>query len=305
MYEGEDHVASTLLNDASKGPGIQGYAAQNALDSTNEGYRQGIMMGYGGEAGGYAGYAQAASGLVGSIINSNAQRDANQKNYEMQKEFAQNGIRWRMADAMAAGIHPLVAMGAQTHSPSPSYVADNNVGNAVSNMGQDISRAVAATQSNDEREYTKLMSTLALQNAQLRNDLLRSQIARMGPGQTGPGMPVQDIPLRRTMSTPGKPDQEVGSVADYGYADIPGGGKTPIPSKDIKERIEDNWVQETLHGIRNNLMPNIVPSSHTPSDPLPKGQRWKWDHSRQGYFPFNQAKYDSDVKKRYYKSGRY
>ena len=40
--------------------------------------------------------------------------------YQNQKEFAQHGLRWKVEDAKQAGINPLVALGASTHSPSAS-----------------------------------------------------------------------------------------------------------------------------------------------------------------------------------------
>jgi len=42
------------------------------------------------------------------------------QNIQLQKDFAQHGIRWRVEDAKAAGIHPLAAVGAAGASYSPS-----------------------------------------------------------------------------------------------------------------------------------------------------------------------------------------
>ena len=38
-------------------------------------------------------------------------REQFDRNEALQREFAQNGIRWRAADARAAGLHPLAALG--------------------------------------------------------------------------------------------------------------------------------------------------------------------------------------------------
>lgn len=70
----------------------------------------------------------------------NAQNIANQ-NIALQKEFAQSGIQWKVEDAKKAGIHPLFALGANTHSFSPVSVGSNYQG-AFSDMGADISRAI-------------------------------------------------------------------------------------------------------------------------------------------------------------------
>ena len=89
-----------------------------------------------------------ASG-IGSIIGagqSAANAEAiNQANYEHQKEFAQNGIRWKVADAKAAGLHPLAALGAQTSSYTPSaVVGDSPDFSFLRDIGQDVGRAIDA-----------------------------------------------------------------------------------------------------------------------------------------------------------------
>lgn len=100
----------------------------------------------------------AGGNLLGGLLGSS---DAH-KNRRMQKEFAQYGIRWRVEDAKAAGLHPLYALGAQipsfspVHSEAPAQLAE---------MGQNIGRAVQATQTAAER-----------QRSQLELELLKSQV---------------------------------------------------------------------------------------------------------------------------------
>ena len=125
-----------------------------------------------------------ASG-IGSIIGSNnsaASAEAiNQANYEHQKEFAQNGIRWKVADAKAAGLHPLAALGAQTSGYTPSAV----VGDApdfsfLRDIGQDIGRAVDAKSTAAERAANKAKidqgADLELEGKALDNDYKRALI---------------------------------------------------------------------------------------------------------------------------------
>lgn len=100
------------------------------------------------------------------------------ENREQQREFAQHGIRWRVADAQAAGIHPLYAMGAPTISPAGAQVG--GAVNAIAGMGQDISRAMNATRTSDERvsAFNQSVQELTVQKMGLENELLASQIAR-------------------------------------------------------------------------------------------------------------------------------
>lgn len=140
------------------------------------------------------------------------------QNYQNQKEFAQHGIQWKADDARAAGLHPLVGMGANTMSFSPASVGGEGQAwkseASFQNMGQDLSRAAKAMASANEREEVdnEQARKLSLEKAGLENDILRadlvSKVARTGPraAQLGPPMPVSDrIPLprpgpRRTVS---------------------------------------------------------------------------------------------------------
>lgn len=96
----------------------------------------------------------AAGSLLGGSMSAQNQAAIAQQNYEHQKEFAQNGIRWKVADAKAAGIHPLYGLGASTSSYSPvsGYGGDFGVGEAASQFGQGIGRAVEAGMTKEERQ---------------------------------------------------------------------------------------------------------------------------------------------------------
>nr|DAW32782.1 MAG TPA: minor capsid protein [Microviridae sp.] len=93
----------------------------------------------------------AGAGLLGGMMSASASKSAARKQVELQREFAQNGIRWKVADAKAAGLHPLAALGAQTTSYQPVSVGDTSMGSALSEMGQNISRSIDATLTRQER----------------------------------------------------------------------------------------------------------------------------------------------------------
>lgn len=139
--------------------------------------------------------------VVGGITGSNAAQANNEAqlkiaadNIALQKEFAQNGIRWKVADAQAAGLHPLAAMGASTTSFTPVSATfqqpDNSwigkAGAQFGQAGQDISRAIKATQTADER-MDSTARVLQLNRMGLENELLRAQINKTN--QVGPPMP--------------------------------------------------------------------------------------------------------------------
>lgn len=96
-----------------------------------------------------------------------------QKNYDMQKEFAQHGVQWRTKDAQAAGLHPLFAMqggGAAASptvaigtSPAPSFKPSGGL------PGQDLSRAAKAEMTEEQYRMQELQE-MVLQSQIHQND---------------------------------------------------------------------------------------------------------------------------------------
>lgn len=246
----------------------------------------------------------AGANIIGGLFGMNSQEDANEamKNnvsaqMQMQEQFAKNGIKWKVQDAKNAGIHPLYALGASTPTYTPVSLtqdASNPMGNAIAAAGQDLSRAIHSTRSQSERTeaVASTQAALQLKNMDLQNELLSAQIAKLrtttqspampigqryaipGQGQTATGPLVTDQPLKRTIWDPSNPSIEPGSTTDIGYLNTPGGGYFPVPSTDAKEKIEDNWWQESAHFLRNNIFPAISPYFNNPPYPAPKNSAW-------------------------------
>lgn len=168
-----------------------------------------------------------ASGLLGSKSTS----DANEDNIKLQKEFAKNAVQWKTADALKAGIHPLYALGAPTMSFSPSSVGDSSLPNALSNMGQEVSRAIDAGGTVEDRAIRKL----TLERGGLENEKLKTEIAlarsQLGPGSPvgantlipGQGNAVSIIPGRKSSLPPGVADAQVAENKFGEMTDIPYG----------------------------------------------------------------------------------
>lgn len=121
----------------------------------------------------------------------------------LQREFAQNGVRWRVEDAKAAGLHPVFALGGSgaTFTPSASSVSFEGRGEGlargVAQAGQDISRAVMAQETPGERELRR--AQLRLLNAQAGESDARAALAwnqamrDYQSQQGGPGMPSSAV----------------------------------------------------------------------------------------------------------------
>lgn len=254
-----------------------------------------------------SGLGNVAAGFLGRSASKEATaatREMAEKNIAMQKEFAQNGIQWKVADAKAAGIHPVYAMGGSGASFSPvsaTFTPDTSMANAMSRAGQDIGRAVNATQNAATRTdaVTQAATAIQLEGAKLDNDIKRaelaSRVARLNQ-QSNPPMPVnqrylvpgqaqtatadlvKSEPMKQTPSDPRMPHGEPGANPDAGYLRT-SGGLFPVPGEKAKERIEDNWYQETAHFVRNNLLPMIAPAFNDPPKgvPLKEGHAWVYD----------------------------
>lgn len=231
-----------------------------------------------------------AVGGIASAILGDKQAKRQEAN---QREFAQQGIRWKVADAKAAGIHPLYALGANTATYSPV-----TVGTDLASVGQNLGRAMDATRTGTERidAYSKTVQELQLKRMGLENELLASQIANIrqaggnppfpgattlieGQAQSGP---VSDGPLKRTGMSPAQPQSESGAISDVGYARTKT-GFAPVPSKDVKERIEDNLIQEVMWSLRNNVLPSLGSNQSPPPVKLPDGTTWWFNPARQEY----------------------
>lgn len=198
-----------------------------------------------------ASLVSTVGGLFSGFMNRDAQAESNRINQEnamrqeaLQREFAQSGIQWKVADAEKAGIHPLYALGANTVSYSPNVVGhspETGLGNAVASSSQDISRAIASTRTSEDNvsAFTKSAQALALQKSGLENELLSTQIAKMR-GQIGPVMPsltdknkIEGQPGTRDLtlvdgvgiSTPAnesKQDDVSKEYGDEGFPQLPG-----------------------------------------------------------------------------------
>jgi hypothetical protein len=86
--------------------------------------------------------ASAAAGIIGGKISNRDARKQVAQQEAIQREFAQYGIRWKVADAKAAGLHPLYATGAAGASYTPSYYSDA-VGPAIARAGGQLASSLS------------------------------------------------------------------------------------------------------------------------------------------------------------------
>lgn len=113
--------------------------------------------------------------IGGAIANRSARRQAEQ-NEALQREFAQQGIRWKVQDARAAGLHPLYAIGASGAAYSPTTYNDS-MGPAIAQAGEYGARAIQGqVQRNDRKQAAHLDRQIQRDQIILGQQRLQSQI---------------------------------------------------------------------------------------------------------------------------------
>lgn len=179
------------------------------------------------------GIGAAIGGVAGLISSGKSQANAaklNQLNYEHQKEFAQNGIRWKVADAKAAGLHPLAALGASTAQYTPATaIGDSPDWSFLADAGQSIGRAVDAKRTQQERveQQQKQDTAFALkaENQKAENDLIRAQTASIQQDMVLRQAKASEQAVRTQQQVPAMPSlgRDGSVIAGQGDATSPAG----------------------------------------------------------------------------------
>lgn len=182
----------------------------------------------------------AGASLAGGSMSNDANSKMSMRQARLQKEFAQHGIRWRVADAKAAGLHPLYALGAQLPTYQPSFAMDS-MGPALAQAGQDIGRAMAAQETQEERNARALAGKLL--ESQIRETDARAGLARAETLNVlrGAGNPFPEVNM---------PESKL-----IGDSASTSGGAELIPSKVTMSRPTDSGI---VAGPANPAMREFV-----------------------------------------------
>lgn len=78
---------------------------------------------------------------IGSIVGGFFGKSAQDKQMDMQKEYAQNRVQWTAQDARKAGIHPLAALGG-AGAPSYQPIGGNPIGQGIAAGAAAIGKGV-------------------------------------------------------------------------------------------------------------------------------------------------------------------
>lgn len=193
--------------------------------------------------------------LIGGSIASEGARKASSMDADLQREFAQHGVSWRVADAKRAGIHPLAALGAQTHSAQASYTSSGDYG--MSNAGQSLKslpldlamgRKIQAETAKINKE-AELIQTYISQMGQNPNVDAVGVVkpygygyqGTAGAGSVGPG--YQDVPMPVSIA----PGVQKNVVPMEQLASTPGGGLRLVLSQQMSEPLEGSHMDQASY----------------------------------------------------------
>ena len=236
----------------------------------------------------------AVGSIAGGILGANSAQNVAGMNYEAQKEFAQNGIRWKVEDAKRAGIHPLYALGASTqgYSPSGGYTGDYGIADAAAHFGQGYERAQQAKMTKEERDKQDVRDAIQdmaaledlnqkrrLNDAQIRlanseifrnfalstNALRKTGLPPAMPGGLGGVIAGQGNSYATGQTTPeissvvtsekGTPSVQAGSPPDVRFYRTLSGGRAPLPTEDAGDAMDAALGAGLQWSFRNNLVP--------------------------------------------------
>lgn len=119
---------------------------------------------------------QAGTSILGSFLNNDkASRAKEERDYARQKEFAQNQIQWRAADAEKAGISKFAALGGSNSFFTPSYSNESSsqFGDTVSNIGNIAGSALSQYAMLQQQETVR---GLELDNQKRELDILEKEL---------------------------------------------------------------------------------------------------------------------------------
>lgn len=234
-------------------------------------------------------FDSVAGSVFGKVLDLGVSEHNADKNREMQERFAKQGIRWKVADAKAAGLHPLAALGASTTSFSPVAV-----GSDFGSMGQDIARAQEAQATQEERAASRserqaefrrgeILASKQLEEADARirglhldnqakeldNAMRASDIAKrraqLGPSVPGAGIPgsahtgaIQFKPSEITSREPGDSARAGGIEPAWRRYEVMPGYYLDLPGQQMSESLEGSGeVAAGLIGLPATVMRNL------------------------------------------------
>lgn len=243
--------------------------------------------------------------IVGSVMGLFG-NNQNKKNYEAQKEFAQSGLRWKVEDAKAAGIHPLFALGAPATQFAPSFINDSP-SESLSRIGQSLQRAQNVTKTPSEKmidwikmeQEQEILKKLRLENIGLRRELKTPSFPDVVVNRDFPSLDVGNIldrmhgidiikePARITKSDR-HGTKEAGTIPGAVELKLPGGRVTTVPPQDA-QGLDETWFAPRQYDLiramdyLKGVFTGKIHDDYFPNSKPRKGYKWVYNRFTGAY----------------------
>ena len=203
--------------------------------------------------------------------------------HDAQKEFAKKGLQWRVEDAKKAGIHPLAAIGAATHSANPAMIGTGDLSahsSSLESMGQNLSRVMMKQKSKAESELLEI----GLDNARVENKMKHLELKEAmkvandtnNKSEAKTEQVFNSPDIRKTksevVSSIGGGTIQAGQNPAYRFHKVGKNKYTMTLSESMKQAVEDSpqeWQQQM------NLLLNFKGKAPFKA---PKGKVWDYNY---------------------------
>lgn len=201
------------------------------------------------------GIASSAMPAIGSIFGTKMANDSSERirseDRALQLATLKNQIKWRVADARAAHISPLAALGMAPYSYQPSYAGDSGLSEMGYNVGKSVANMI------DSKRMAEA-EALKIEEQKLKNEGLRIDNAnklkiatdKIGPfGTLGQSTDIVDWgPTQENfMSSPGI---EAGAPGLLKYSSMPDGGFLETYSQSGSQQLEEDPLSKSESTVR-------------------------------------------------------
>ncbi len=214
--------------------------------------------------------------FIGGLMNMNNQNKLAQRQEDLQREFAQNSIQWRVNDAKKAGIHPVAALGSQGISYNPSYVGGDNFGGSQASISYEPEKKVDEKTQAYNDKVNEL--NLRMQEANTREAEANATLAErsllpksqniggvlFGASQTK-GALTNQTGVGHSASPTAMPGQA--SINPYGVAEVNNavnftknidGSLSLMPSQDVQDLVSESMLERLRwYGSQYSTDPKI------------------------------------------------
>lgn len=203
----------------------------------------------------------AIGSLVGGLFGAKSAEKQQQQLLQWQENAAKKQVRWRVADAKAAGVHPLTALGASLHSPSPVSVGNNT---DYSSIGQNIGRAVDSTMSSDQKdsEFSRTAQALTLEKMELENNVIKQQLVNSAAATVNQAGNPPTFASTEMGEKPRRPDLPMGTLGVVPQS------RRWAPAQDVEDEYSD--IVSNAYGVAKWIRDYNLHTRPDRSHPLTK-----------------------------------